>query len=187
MHLSAVLGEPDLPHFPYPSPPRTFPPPTFSAPKKRKSPSQLRRQERRRKEALAKAEEAADTVERSGTDLSSEVVPEIIIEAYIEKPAVHHVEKADADNFPTFKCDQCAYTNATEKGLSQHIRMKHRISQVDGNYDSEEELLQTDENALVTEVEEVEVEDDHKCSMGIPSCGNPLLKLGYCTTCRWVG
>ena len=83
-----------------------------------------------------------------------------------------------------FKCDQCAYTNATEKGLSQHIRMKHRISQVDGNYDSEEELLQTDENALVTEVEEVEVEDDHKCSMGIPSCGNPLLKLGYCTTCR---
>ena len=29
-------------------------------------------------------------------------------------------------------CDQCEFTNTTEKGLSQHKRMKHRISQIDG-------------------------------------------------------
>ena len=27
-----------------------------------------------------------------------------------------------------FKCDQCSYSNTTDKGLRQHIRMKHRIS-----------------------------------------------------------
>ena len=32
----------------------------------------------------------------------------------------------------TLKCDQCDNSNETEKGLSQHVRMKHRISQVDG-------------------------------------------------------
>jgi hypothetical protein len=38
-----------------------------------------------------------------------------------------------------FKCDQCTYTNVSKKGLDQHIRMKHRISQVDGIMDSDEE------------------------------------------------
>ena len=37
------------------------------------------------------------------------------------------------------KCDQCNYTNATEKGLRQHWRMRHRISQVDGSDEVEEE------------------------------------------------
>ena len=36
-----------------------------------------------------------------------------------------------------FQCDQCDKTNATERGLSQNQRMKHRISQLDGNLDSE--------------------------------------------------
>jgi hypothetical protein len=58
MQLSAALGHPDHPHFPYPPPPP--PPPLAPSPpilKKKKSPSQLRRQERRRQEALARAEE----------------------------------------------------------------------------------------------------------------------------------
>ena len=38
-----------------------------------------------------------------------------------------------------FKCDQCTYTNVSKKGLDQHIRMRHRISQVDGIMDSDEE------------------------------------------------
>ena len=32
-----------------------------------------------------------------------------------------------------FKCEQCQYTNNTLKGLNQHVRMKHSISQLDGN------------------------------------------------------
>jgi hypothetical protein len=34
------------------------------------------------------------------------------------------------------RCDQCDYSNDTEKGLNQHIRMKHKITQFDGFEDS---------------------------------------------------
>ena len=53
------------------------------------------------------------------------------------KPA----ETSADDSVPQIKCNQCLYTNITEKGLAQHIRMKHIISQVDGNIDSEEDVL----------------------------------------------
>ena len=36
----------------------------------------------------------------------------------------------------SFHCDQCNFTGDSDKGLKQHTRMKHRISQVDGK-DSE--------------------------------------------------
>ena len=49
---------------------------------------------------------------------------------------------------PVFKCDQCNYTTNTGKGLGQHVRMRHRISQVDGTVDSDEE--HAEESNLVT-------------------------------------
>ena len=33
----------------------------------------------------------------------------------------------------SFKCDQCGFKGASDKGIKQHNRTKHRISQVDGN------------------------------------------------------
>ena len=133
MQLSAVLGHPDQPHFPRPPPPQApFPPP-----KRRKSPSQLRRQERRQAEALTKAENAAS--QSHITKESDKVLVENVVEGYIETPSVKVVGSPVKDSNLAFKCDQCTYTNATDKGLSQHIRMKHRISQVDGNIDLEEE------------------------------------------------
>ena len=30
------------------------------------------------------------------------------------------------------KCEHCDYTNNTVRGLGQHVRMMHKISQVDG-------------------------------------------------------
>ena len=59
--FSAVLGHPDQPHFPHPPPHHHPPSQSFPPPKKKKSPSQLRCQERRKQEALGKAEEAATT------------------------------------------------------------------------------------------------------------------------------
>ena len=53
----------------------------------------------------------------------------------IETPAV----KPADDLGLNFKCAQCLYTNITKKGSSQHTRMKHRISHVDGTIDSEED------------------------------------------------
>ena len=133
MQLSAVLGHPDQPHFPRPPPPQApFPPP-----KKSKSPSQLRRQERRQGEALTKAENAASPSHI--TKESDTVLIENVVEGDIETPAVKVVGSPVKDSNLAFKCDQCTNTNATDKGLSQHIRMKHRISQVDGNIDLEEE------------------------------------------------
>ena len=60
---------------------------------------------------------------------------EVVQEAEMEKPTEKldeiHVEEICLN----LKCDQCEYTNSTARGLSQHTRMKHRISQLDGHID----------------------------------------------------
>ena len=45
-----------------------------------------------------------------------------------------------------FKCGKCEYVNNSERGLKQHTRIKHRISQLDGmdENESEEKGTQTD-------------------------------------------
>ena len=58
---------------------------------------------------------------------SEKLVSENVIEAEIEKPAVKPAENSADESVPQFKCNQCLYTNITEKGLAQHIRMKHNI------------------------------------------------------------
>ena len=130
MQLSAVLGHPDLPHFPPPSPPR--PPSSPPAPKKKKSPAQLRRQERRQQEAQTKADEAdPKTHNNDGTEnnlhdgVTSDKLAEVIVEEEAEIPS--------EPPFLLFNCEQCEYTNASEKGINQHKRMKHWISQLDGD------------------------------------------------------
>ena len=58
-----------------------------------------------------------------------------VSEAEFDNTSVKTVENHAEGNGIIFKCDQCAYTNSTEKGLGHHTRMKHRISQLDGNFD----------------------------------------------------
>ena len=62
---------------------------------------------------------------------------EIILEAEAKLPTVKQVESIAEKLTLNFKCEQCDYTNTTEKGLAQHTWMKPRISQVDGNIDSD--------------------------------------------------
>ena len=50
-------------------------------------------------------------------------------------------EDHKSESSPDFKCEQCDYTNNTIKGTGQHVRMKHRISQVDGVMDSDDESI----------------------------------------------
>ena len=71
--------------------------------KKKVSPSTQRRNARRREEFLLKKRQRLSTVD-----------------APVEKATV-----------PQFSCDQCDYTNVSEKGLRQHIRMKHRREQLE--------------------------------------------------------
>ena len=76
--------------------------------KKKESPSTQRRNARRREEFLFKKRQTPSTVDST-------------------------VEKAAVSSFP---CDQCDYTNASEKGLRQHQRMKHGKPQLDAQLQS---------------------------------------------------
>ena len=144
IQLSADLGHPEEPHFPQsPQTPQTLHPSC-----KRKSPSQLRRQERRKSEAISKA---ANKMPFEAADNS------------VKEPIAHPEE---ADNFkeslPTsseFNCDQCDYQNSTEKGLRQHTRMKHKISQVDGVTELEEDNTSDEVNSPIP-VREQETQTD---------------------------
>ena len=49
----------------------------------------------------------------------------IIVEAEIEKSAVKLINPVE-HSFPKFMCDQCTFTNMTQNGLPQHVRMKHK-------------------------------------------------------------
>ena len=185
MQLSAVLGHPDQPHFPHPPPHHhPPPPPSFPPARKRKSPSQLRRQERRKQEALAKAEEA-DLQEESEIGLIESADTENVVEAESENPAEMLVGNTAKDSGPKFKCDQCDYTNATEWGLSQHTRMKHRISQVDGNIDIEDEdSEEVDVDTLeLDEVSRSKSKKEQLCCLCQEECGNCL--DGTCEECEY--
>ena len=65
-------------------------------------------------------------------------------EAFVSDPSseTESADKPVEGSSINFKCDQCSYTNVSKKGLEQHIRMKHRISQVDGIMDSDEETTE---------------------------------------------
>ena len=98
---------------------------------------------------------------------------EVVKEAEIEKPAEKLEEMHVKEICLNYKCDQCEYTNSTEKGLSQHARMKHRISQLDGNTDISEDTdtrnetqplanstINTSENVKSKEDKSVQTESD---------------------------
>ena len=49
-----------------------------------------------------------------------------------------HIKDIDHDIQPiqvtvAFQCDQCNFKGVSDKGLKQHTRIKHKITQVDGN------------------------------------------------------
>jgi hypothetical protein len=95
--------------------------------KKKPSPSSLRRNAERREEFL-----------RKKPDVKTQKSADPAVKPTVEKPTVPRLE---------FKCGQCEYVNASEKGLTQHTRMKHRISQLDGFDDD----LQSDERGTQTD------------------------------------
>ena len=59
--------------------------------------------------------------------------------AKVQKDIITEHKENHLQDIPTtptltsFQCVQCNFKGASEKGLKQHIRMLHRISQLDGN------------------------------------------------------
>ena len=72
--------------------------------------------------------------------------------------SVSTAPEAEEESSLQFKCDQCDYMNISEKGLRQHIRMKHRISQLDGVDDAclnNDVSVQTDDSLSLVIIGEV--------------------------------
>ena len=86
--------------------------------KKKKSPSQVRREARRREARKLKIAEQV-----------VEVLPSATPQQAAEKTAVNAVPQQESTT-SEFKCEQCDYKSTSERGLKQHTRIKHRISQV---------------------------------------------------------
>ena len=106
MLLSAVLGNPDQPHFPHPRHHSPTPPP-YPCHKKKKSPKKLRCQEGRQQEALAKAEEATSTTiitEEPDKVLSDSLPNEVVSEAEVDNAAEKNVVNSAEESCHTFKC-----------------------------------------------------------------------------------
>ena len=79
--------------------------------KKKKSPSQVRREERRKRERQSKPTE--------------EVPGDAAVEATVKK-TVCSTAAVQAEVPSVIICEECDYKATTEKGLKQHKRMKHR-------------------------------------------------------------
>ena len=143
----------------------------------------IRRQERRKHEALAKAEEAASQ-EESEIDLIKNVPTENVVEAETENPAEKLAVNAVDNKGLNFKCEQCAYTNVTERGLSQHARMRQRISHVDVHINSEEEDSE-EVHVVILELEEVDRSHSKKNLRPLcqEECGDCL--NGMCEECEY--
>ena len=128
--------------------------------KKKKSPCQIRREDRRREARKLKIAEQVVEVPHSATPQQA-----------AEKTAV------TVDSLSP-KCNHCDYIAASEKGLKQHIRMKHRETQLDSRLPSTPESLREPlvlRNSLVmspiaaTNRDETD-ENPYKCWAPVDGC-----------------
>ena len=147
LDFKCSLGQPGAPHSPPPSAPSSPPPPAPRRPCHRGPAEREKNRLRAARHQAAWAKTAAPvspvessvaaslTVNDSSESPTAPVAPE-------KTAAVSGTEEGESGCSPDFKCEQCDYTNNTVNGLGQHVRMKHRVSQVDGNIDSDEESIE---------------------------------------------
>ena len=70
---------------------------------------------------LAEEADEATNLEDSASDIEKSTVEKVAI---VAKGEAAKASKTDT-NLEKFNCDQCNCTNSPEKGLTQHMRMKH--------------------------------------------------------------
>ena len=88
----------------------------------------------------------------------------------IEPVTTEAAGKTVSPGFP-FRCDQCEYESASDKGVRQNIRMKHRISQLDGQFDCEVNSTDSKKNPCPLCPEECGLCESEECEY------NPSLSL----------
>ena len=149
VEFNCTLGQPGAPHSLPPSSGAPFAPPPHR-PRHRGPAARERNRLRAARHQAAQAEATdpvssvltSSSVSDSATDESSTdpVAPAVATTAPVPSKEIEAESDPVSESFPSFKCDQYSYTNCSEKGLGQHKRMRHRISQVDGFDDSYEEI-----------------------------------------------
>ena len=92
--------------------------------KKKKSPSQIRREDRRREARKLKITEEVVEVPLLANPTEA-----------AEKTAVTAASRQKSTTV-SLQCEQCDYKSTSEKGLKQHARMKHRVSEVAADEDA---------------------------------------------------
>ena len=125
LQLSAKLGHPDHPHFPTPP----CPPPPVSC--KRKSPSQLRRKERRQQEGLHRAEKDATDKEDASVQSEKEntVADSLSKDSRSETPATEEMKKTAENSsvrLATLNCDKCVHKANCQVSLLKHVLKEHK-------------------------------------------------------------
>ena len=131
MQLSAVLGHPEQPHFPHPPPAHPPPPVHPSTPpvqpkQKKKSPSKMRRQERRHLEASKSKENNMILREASEKDTPNSKTSD-------EEDSLNvKTSEKTAPIKSYFNCDQCTFKGVSKNEVKQHTLVKHKIPQLDG-------------------------------------------------------
>ena len=95
--------------------------------KKKKSPSQIRREARRREEWNQK--KLLKPTEKVVDDLNDATKKPEAISPNADSETFSEIEKTSSLGF---KCKECEYKTATEKELQVHSKKKHIISQLDG-------------------------------------------------------
>ena len=120
IQLNAKLGHPALLHFNHPSAP----------PCKRKSPSQLGRQEHRRHAAITKVEEAKSTKNLNAEDSAPSKEPEKPKESSIEHENPQYssdISPIIRTNKPSqlFKLGHCDFVNV-ESSVIHHMSITHK-------------------------------------------------------------
>ena len=103
---------------------------------KKKSPSQVRR-EMRRKEDHQRQKATEKVTDNDDKQSNLNKVTEKVTDANV-----------------THTCDQCEFESISDRGLRQHIRKKHQIAQVDGAFDTELEKHLNKNNDKIPEKED---------------------------------
>ena len=142
--FNCTLGKPGAPHLLPPSTP-SHPSSSPSRKPRHRGPAEKERNRLRaaRHQAAQTAGNASSDPDKSSPlDTSESITSPTPVPVPVTDSSevnIDLVEQTDSEktfeNVPIcleFSCDLCNYKNATEKGLRQHTRMKHRISQVDG-------------------------------------------------------
>ena len=135
IEFKCTLGHPGAPHTLPPSVPASAPPPAPQRPRHRGPSERERNRVRAARHQAAQAEKTASSITVTDSVPAKSTTASL---APTVTAASTGSEDPESGSSKDLKCEHCDYTNNTVRGLGQHVRMMHKIAQVDGIIDPED-------------------------------------------------